>query len=166
MARTTAFRAISSLEPGVSRESTQPPVSKLASYDRMGMPESVSAGVQRQTKEVLLIEPPSPDRDRHARTLARRKYKVTIADSVEQARRRWSPAHYGLVVMSLDGSANEVTQFCGEIKNRDSRQLIALIFHPDQELPATDCPTLIFTTEPDEYFLARVETLTATVQAA
>jgi hypothetical protein len=51
--------------------------------------------------------------------------------------------------------------FCNEIKESDGNQLIALIFHPDQQLPATDCPTIIFTTEPDEYFLARVETLTA-----
>jgi hypothetical protein len=148
-----------------SRRSTQPAVLREASYQRR-MPNSTSPSHLRQTKDVLLIEPPSTDRDRHAKTLARHKYKVTIADTVEHARGRWTPARYGLVVMSVNGAAQAVADFCGEIKDRDSGQVIALIFHPDHELPATDCPTLIFTTEPDEYFLARVETLTAAAQAA
>ena len=132
----------------------------------MRMPTSTSPTIRRQTKEVLLIETPGADRERHVKTLHRHKYKVTVADSVEEARDRWYPARYGLVVMSLNGSAEEVRDFCGEIKDRDARQVIALIFHPDQELPATDCPTIIFTTEPDEYFLARVETLTSSAHAA
>jgi len=120
----------------------------------------------RQTREVLLIEPPSADRDRHAKCLARHKYKVTLADNIDVAREEWKPARYGLVVVSLDGFAQEVASFCREMRNKDSDQVVALIFHPDQELPATDCPTMIFTTEPDEYFLARVETLTAAARAA
>lgn len=131
------------------------------------MPNSTgNTGSQRQTKDVLLVEPPSLARERHKKMLVRNKYKVTMADDVLQARNHWSPSRYGLVVVSLDGFADDAAQLCGEIKDRDSAQVIALIFHPDQELPATDCPTLIFTTEPDEYFLARVETLTATTQAA
>jgi len=131
----------------------------------MRMPTSTSPTIRRH-KEVLLIETPGPDRDRHAKTLARHKYKVTVADSVAEARQRWSPTHYGLVVMAVNGFGDSVSTFCGEIRNQDARQVIALIFHPDQELPATDCPTIIFTTEPDEYFLARVETLTSSAQAA
>ena len=130
------------------------------------MPTPTSSGPRRQTREVLLVEPPSRARDRHAKTLARNRYKVTVADTIDQARNRWSPSYYGLVVMTVDGFAGALTEFCGEIKDRDSSQVIALIFHPDQELPATNCPTIIFTTEPDEYFLARVETLTAAAQAA
>lgn len=130
------------------------------------MSNSTSTGRQRQIKEVLLVEPPSQDRERHAKTLARHKYHVTTADSVDDARERWSPWRFGLVVMLVNGSGEAVSRFCGEIKDQDSAQVIALIFHPDEELPATDCPTLIFTTEPDEYFLARVETLTAAAQAA
>lgn len=115
---------------------------------------------------MLLLEPPSEARERHTRTLSRHGYKVVSADTPEQARNKWSPEHYGLVIVSLDGFSEQAGDFCDGIKNSDSRQLIALIFHPDQDLPATDCPTLIFTTEPDEYFLARVETLTAAAQAA
>jgi len=125
-----------------------------------------SSGPRRRTKEVLLVEAPSTDRDRHIRTLARKKYKVILADDIDQGRRHWAPARFGLVVVSLDGFADQAASFCGEIKDRDSGQVVALIFHPDQELPATDCPTIIFTTEPDEYFLARVETLTAAAKAA
>ena len=77
----------------------------------------------------------------------------------------FSPRKYGLVVVSLNGFGEAAADFCNAIKEADPGQVIALIFHPDQTLPATDCPTLIFTTEPDEYFLARVETLTA-AQAA
>lgn len=129
------------------------------------MPTS-SPPQQRQVKEVLLVEPPSAARDRHVKTLTRNKYKITMADTIEQANGHWSPARYGLVIVSLDGFADTAGQFCDDIKDRDSDQVIALIFHPDQQLPATDCPTLIFTTEPDEYFLARVETLTAAARAA
>lgn len=132
----------------------------------MPMPNSTSPTIRRQTKEVLLIEAPGADRERHVKTLQRHKYKVTVVDSVNEARQRWFPTHYGLVVMSVNGFGDAVSTFCGEIRNDDSRQVIALIFHPDQELPATDCPTIIFTTEPDEYFLARVETLTSSAQAA
>jgi DNA-binding response OmpR family regulator len=121
---------------------------------------------QRRTKDVLLVEPPSAARERHARTLARRKYTVTTADDVEQARKLWTPGSYGLVVVSLDGFGETAGLLCDDIRNSDHGQLIALIFNPDQELPVTDCPTLIFTTEPDEYFLARVETLTAVAYAA
>ena len=120
----------------------------------------------RQVKEVLLIEPPSPARERHLKTLVRNRYQVTLADSIEQARQLWSPSYYGLIVISLEGFADGAGQFCDDVKEKDSDQVIAMIFHPDQELPTTDCPTLIFTTEPDEYFLARVETLTATAKAA
>jgi DNA-binding NtrC family response regulator len=122
--------------------------------------------VRRRTKDVLLVEPPSEARERHTTTLSRHGYNVVPADTTEQARDKWAPGHYGLVIVSLDGFAEEAGEFCDAIKDRDTDQLIALIFHPDQELPVTDCPTLIFTTEPDEYFLARVETLTAAVQAA
>lgn len=148
-------------------ESTQPAGPNKASYERMRMPTtSTTPTIRRQIKEVLLIETPGPDRERHAKTLHRHKYKVTVADSVEEARQRWSPAHYGLIVMSVNGFGDSVSTFCGEVRNQDAGQVIALIFHPDQELPATDCPTIIFTTEPDEYFLARVETLTSGTLAA
>ena len=121
---------------------------------------------RRRTKDVLLVEPPSLARERHSKTLSRHGYIVVAADTPEEAHTRWSPDHYGLVIVSLDGFAEDAGDFCDQIKDSDSRQLIALIFHPDQDLPATDCPTLIFTTEPDEYFLARVETLTAAALAA
>ena len=122
--------------------------------------------VRRRTKDVLLVEPPSGARERHTKTLSRHGYQVVAADTVEEGRRHWAPGHFGLVIVSLDGFADEAGEFCDAIKDSDTQQLIALIFHPDQELPVTDCPTLIFTTEPDEYFLARVETLTAAAQAA
>jgi response regulator RpfG family c-di-GMP phosphodiesterase len=135
------------------------------------MPTIINSGPQRQTpqrqtKDVLLVEPASEARDRHAKMLSRRKYKVTTADNIEQARALWGPNRYGLVVVSLDGFGETAGLLCDDIKDSDHGQVIALIFHPDQELPATDCPTLIFTTEPDEYFLARVETLTAVAYAA
>ena len=150
---------------GVSDECTQPTVRGQASYLRR-MPISTSPGPQRRLKEVLLIEPPGADRERHAKTLSRHRYQVTTADTIEEARSRWAPTRYGVVVMAVNGFADQVASLCGEIRDQDSGQVIALIFHPDQELPATDCPTIIFTTEPDEYFLARVETLTASAQAA
>ncbi len=115
----------------------------------------------RQTKAVLLVEGTSAARDRHAATLKRNGYEVVMAESIDDGRSRFSPRRYGLVVVSLNGFGNAAADLCNEIKETDSNQLIALIFHPDQQLPATDCPTIIFTTEPDEYFLARVETLTA-----
>lgn len=115
----------------------------------------------RQTKAVLLVEGSSAARDRHAATLKRNGYDVVMADSIEDGRSQFAPRKFGLVVVSLNGFGNAAADFCNEIKESDGNQLIALIFHPDQQLPATDCPTIIFTTEPDEYFLARVETLTA-----
>jgi response regulator RpfG family c-di-GMP phosphodiesterase len=120
----------------------------------------------RQTRRVLLIEGPGASRDRHAKTLARNGYDVLVADNIEAGRSQWSPKSYGLVVVSLNGFGQQAADFCDEIKERDSDQVIALIFSPDDELPVTTCATLIFTTEPDEYFLARVETLTAAAYAA
>lgn len=115
----------------------------------------------RKTKNVLLVEGTSSDRDRHAKTLERNGYQVTIGSDLEEARALFEPKKFNLVVVSLNGFGQQAAAFCNEIKESDDRQLVALIFNPDQELPATDCPTIIFTTEPDEYFLARVETLTA-----
>jgi len=89
-----------------------------------------------------------------------------IADTVEDGHTHWSPEKYGLIVVALNGFGQSAADLCNIIKESDINQVIALIFSPDQELPATNCPTLIFTTEPDEYFLARVETLTATAYAA
>ncbi len=120
----------------------------------------------RRAKDVLLVESPSAARDRHARTLERNGYNVVTADSVEDARSRFLPQRFGLLVLSLNGFGHKAAELCNEIKESDCNQVIAMIFHPDQELPATNCPTLIFTTEPDEYFLARVETLTSTAYAA
>jgi len=130
------------------------------------MTNSVTPRPQRQIKDVLLVEQASPARDRHLNTLRRSRYQVTIADTIEQGRKLWSPERYGLVVISLTGFGEAAGQFCDDMKDDDAGQVIALIFHPDQELPTTDCPTLIFTTEPDEYFLARVETLTAVANVA
>jgi DNA-binding NtrC family response regulator len=121
---------------------------------------------RRDRKRVLLVEAPSAARDRHAEMLARNGYQVITADHPLSARPSWEASHYGLVVLSLNGFPEEAAQLCEIVKNDDPHQVIALIFHPDQELPATDCPTLIFTTEPDEYFLARVETLTHAARAA
>ena len=115
----------------------------------------------RQTKSVLLVEGSSPARERHTATLKRNGYEVVTADSIDAGRTLFSPRKYGLVVVSLNGFGMAAADFCNEIKESDGNQLIALIFHPDQQHPATDCTTIIFTTEPDEYFLARVETLTA-----
>jgi response regulator RpfG family c-di-GMP phosphodiesterase len=120
----------------------------------------------RQNKGVLLVEQPGSARDRHLRTLTRNKYQVAVADSIEHGRKLWLPEQFGLVVISLIGFGEAAGQFCDDIKDADPGQLIALIFHPDQQLPLTDCPTLVFTTEPDEYFLARVETLTAVAKVA
>jgi DNA-binding response OmpR family regulator len=110
---------------------------------------------------VLLVEGSSAARDRHSKTLDRNGYQVVTADCIKDAQALFAPRKYALVVLSLNGFGDAAADLCNEIKESDSGQLIALIFHPDQELPVTDCPTLIFTTEPDEYFLARVETLTA-----
>lgn len=115
---------------------------------------------------MLLVEAPSTARDRHNRTLVRNGYKVIPADNIDSGREQWSPHRYGLVVVSLNGFGEQAARFCDEIKEADESQVIAMIFNPDQELPATECPTLIFTTEPDEYFLARVETLTSVAYAA
>ena len=120
----------------------------------------------RPVKRVLLVESPSSERDRHTQTLLRNQYEITAADTVEFARDLWRPQNFGLVLVSLNGFGSAAAGLCDEIKERDPRQVIAMIFHPDQELPPTECPTLIFTTEPDEYFLARVETLTAVAHAA
>jgi hypothetical protein len=130
------------------------------------MPNSLTPRQNRQIKDVLLVEPPTPARERHVKTLIRNKYSVTIADTIDHARKQWAPERYGLVVISLTGFGEAAGQFCDDVKDGDAGQLIALIFHPDQQLPVTDCPTLIFTTEPDEYFLARVETLTSIANAA
>ena len=130
------------------------------------MPTSTSTVTQRQGKDVLLVEPPSVARERHEKTLARNRYRVFAADDIDQARAQWEPDRFGLVIVSLDGFAELAGDLCDFIKDSDSGQLIALIFNPDQELPATDCATLIFTTEPDEYFLARVVTLTSSAYAA
>jgi len=129
----------------------------------MTRPFSKRAGRQRKT--VLLVENPSLARDRHSKTLHRNGYEVATADTIETAQGMFAPRKYGLVVVSLNGFGEGAAIFCNEVKEGDPGQVIALIFHPDQQLPVTDCPTLIFTTEPDEYFLARVETLTA-AQAA
>jgi response regulator RpfG family c-di-GMP phosphodiesterase len=115
----------------------------------------------RKTKNVLLVEGSSPARERHTKTLEKNGYQVISADDIESARALYEPRKFTLVVVSLNGFGNDAANFCNEIKDTDDRQVVALIFNPDQELPATDCPTMIFTTEPDEYFLARVETLTA-----
>jgi response regulator RpfG family c-di-GMP phosphodiesterase len=115
----------------------------------------------RKTKNVLLVEGSSPDRERHLKTLEKNGYQAVTADTIEGARALFQPRKYNLLVVSLDGYGQEAADFCTEVKESDDRQIVALIFNPDQELPPTDCPTIIFTTEPDEYFLARVETLTA-----
>lgn len=120
----------------------------------------------RQTKGVLLVESPSSARERHLKTLERNGYRVVIADTIEHGRSHWSPSHYGLVIVSVNGFGKQAADLCDELKETDSEQVIALIFSPDQDLPATSCATIIFTTEPDEYFLARVETLTAAAYAA
>ncbi|HET9696120.1 MAG TPA: hypothetical protein VFP40_04575 [Terriglobales bacterium] len=120
----------------------------------------------RQAKGVLLVESPSSARERHLKTLERNGYHVTTADDIELGHSHWSPKRYGLVIVSVNGFGKHAADFCDELKETDSEQVIALIFSPDQDLPATSCATIIFTTEPDEYFLARVETLTAASYAA
>lgn len=116
-------------------------------------------------RTVLLVEDASTARDRHINTLVRNNYQVEVAETIDAAQQFFSPRKYSLVVLSLNGFGQSAAELCHHIKEGDPGQLIAMIFHPDQQLPATDCPTIIFTTEPDEYFLARVETLTA-AQAA
>jgi response regulator RpfG family c-di-GMP phosphodiesterase len=125
-----------------------------------------SKRIRPRKKTVLLVEEPSASRERHAQTLARNGYAVTMADSIESAEELYAPHQYRLLVVSLNGFGDAAAEFCNQVKERDASQLIALIFHPDQELPPTNCTTIIFTTEPDEYFLARVETLTSAVSAA
>ncbi len=130
------------------------------------MQNSVLTQETRDLKRVLLVEAPSQDRERHERLLTKHKYTVTVVDDVEAVSSVWIPRSFGLVLFSLNGTGNAAAQLCDTVRESDPDQLIAMIFHPDQELPATECPTLIFTTEPDEYFLARVETLTEMAYAA
>ena len=120
----------------------------------------------RDLKRVLLVENPSHDRDRHTGVLTRNHFDLEISDDIAAARAAWQPQTYGLVLVSLDGFGDDAARFCEEARDNDPDQLIAMIFHPDQELPSMQCPTLIFTTEPDEYFLARVRTLTEMAYAA
>lgn len=105
-------------------------------------------------------------RERHRQTLERNGYKVVTADTIDLGRTCWAPQKFGLILVSLNGFGQSAADFCDQVREDDATQVIALIFSPDQELPTTNCPTLIFTTEPDEYFLARVETLTAAAYAA
>src|SRR4051794_1880272 len=104
------------------------------------MSQPLSKRSDRQIRNVLLVECPSTARERHMKTLARNGYRVVTADTVEEGRTHWVPQNFGLIVISLNGFGEAAASFCNELKNSDSEQLIALIFSPDQELPATDCP--------------------------
>ena len=112
---------------------------------------------------ILLIEQ-APHRRRDA--LVRDGYEVVTATTLEEARRLWSPGRYALVVITLCGDSEDIKRFCDSLRSESPEQPIAQVFDPEQPIPATDCPTMLMPPEPEEYFLARVETLTQIFSAA
>lgn len=77
-------------------------------------------------KSLLIIDDDAPLRERLARTMAKRGFTVSMAESVSQARAaiKWSPPNYAIVDLKLsDGSGLEVVD-CIHAANDKARVIV------------------------------------------
>jgi len=78
------------------------------------------------TKSLLIVDDDGPLRERLAKTMTKRGFTVSMADSVEQARSciKWSIPNYAIVDLKLnDGSGLEVVDYI-HAANRKARVIV------------------------------------------
>jgi CheY-like chemotaxis protein len=115
---------------------------------------------------ILLVDDSAASRQRKADLLARHGYHVFCLATEEEACSLCRQQPFTLILVVDRKDPQRAADFCRAIRRQNPQQMIGLLLDPKRPVPVTDCPDLIWPDEGDDYFLARVETLTAFACAA
>jgi PleD family two-component response regulator len=105
-------------------------------------------------------------RQRKAELLARHGYLVSAIATQEEAGVLCRQRSFTLILVVDRRDPQRAADFCRSVRRQNPQQRIGLLLDTNRPAPVTDCPDLIWPDEGDDYFLARVETLTAFAFAA
>lgn len=91
--------------------------------------------------------------------LSQRGHQVHASPDLISARNSWSDGAFNLLLVVANSETPEFVSFCEEVKRKNPRQIIAIVFDSNAGPPELNCASLMFTKEPEEYLVARVEAL-------
>jgi CheY-like chemotaxis protein len=96
-------------------------------------------------KRILLVDHRAASQHSPALLLCESGYTVDWAKSVAEARARWLPHRYHLVVISLGPGVNlyDGALLCREFKDTQPAQLVAAICEPPMSVPAAFLPDAV-----------------------
>lgn len=87
-------------------------------------------------------------------------FAATCAGGLAQARSTWQPKTYDLVLVDVQQDPDQALGFCEELKEKDARQLVALISRHHVWVPPSPCPDdVIATDEGPRHFVQRIKGL-------
>lgn len=113
-------------------------------------------------RKILLVDDDPLIQHLRAEILRKVGYAVEPANTLEEARKRWRPNTYSLIVVDFRRDVQRGMEFCEEIKQRFSRQLVAFLTPQTAYIPRNSCPDdVIPKEEGPEEFVQRVHALMA-----
>jgi DNA-binding response OmpR family regulator len=112
-------------------------------------------------KRILLVDDHRAKEDSPALLLCQSGYAVDWAKSVAEARSRWWPHLYDLVVINLAVDRFDSALLCHELKDQQSRQVVATISGEPVSVPASFLPDAVIRPQNRQQFLATIKFLLA-----
>ena len=122
-------------------------------------PHAVSRAAR---KKILFVDPHVVTRESRPLLLSESGYAVDWARSVAEARSRWTPDAYNLVLIDVNDDAYTGVLLCQEMKERHPQQVVGFITEDGFRLPPRFVPNgLISRSESPGNFLTAVKVLLA-----
>jgi len=113
-----------------------------------------------ERKKILIIDPDPRLAETRCMILQSHGYDASCVTTGEAILSSWRPRAYDLVLVDVQHSADLALNFCNELKERDSAQLVALMSDHHVWVPPHPCPDeVISRSEGPERFVQKVKRL-------
>jgi PleD family two-component response regulator len=113
-------------------------------------------------KRVLIMAATVSDCAQRADSLRHRGYEVDCVTCSEAALTQSRSRSYDLVLLAVDTKSASISRLSRQLRKLNPDTTIACLADDRKPIPHIPCSRLLWTAEPMEYFIARVEALAAT----
>jgi len=114
----------------------------------------------KSRKKILIIDPDARLAETRCLILQSHGYHAECITNSHAVLQSWIPRMYDLVLVDVQHNADHALSFCNELKEKDQRQLVALISDHHVWIPPHPCPDeVISRSEGPERFVQKVKDL-------
>jgi len=122
----------------------------------------VAVGSLSNRKRLLIVAKSDAAAHHRSEYLRRNGYEVDCASGLSNALQMSRARSYDMVVLALDGDSMNIKKLATQIQRLNPNALVTCLADCSKAIPPLPSHRMLWSSEPLEYFLARVEALAAT----